>query len=89
MWGARCNTNPKACRRSSCLTPAICPHFQDDQAALADLLQALKKIPGVKHLRVASGVRHDLGSFRRRQGAPLHFPGRIYRGIHKQNDPRA
>jgi uncharacterized radical SAM protein YgiQ len=60
MWGARCVANPKACRRPSCLTPAICPSFQDDQEGLLELLRALRRLPGVKHLRVASGVRHDL-----------------------------
>jgi uncharacterized radical SAM protein YgiQ len=60
MWGARCAAEPKACKRSSCLTPSICPSFQDDQEGLAELLRALRGLPGVKHLRVASGVRHDL-----------------------------
>lgn len=60
MWGARCTGDAKACRRASCLTPYICPHFQDDQEGLAALLKAARALPGVKHLRVASGVRHDL-----------------------------
>ena len=60
MWGAYCAADPKTCRRSSCLSPSICPHFQDDQDALAALLRELRALPGVKHLRVASGVRHDL-----------------------------
>jgi len=60
MWGARCAADPKTCRRPSCLTPAICPSFLDDQAGLAELLRALHSVPGVKHVRVASGVRHDL-----------------------------
>ncbi|MBI5622402.1 MAG: YgiQ family radical SAM protein [Elusimicrobia bacterium] len=60
MWGASCKADPAACGRSSCLTPAICPRFQDDQKALTALLRRLKSLPGVKHLRVASGVRHDL-----------------------------
>jgi len=60
MWGARCAADPKACRRTSCLTPSICPDFQDDQDGLVELLRALRALPGVKHIRVASGVRHDL-----------------------------
>ncbi len=60
MWGARCAANPKVCRRASCLTPAICPDFQDDQAGLVELLRALRELAKVKHVRVASGVRHDL-----------------------------
>ena len=60
MWGARCAADPRDCVRASCLTPAICPNFQDDQEGLADLLRGLRRLPGVKHVRVASGVRHDL-----------------------------
>ncbi|MFC1805569.1 YgiQ family radical SAM protein [Planctomycetota bacterium] len=60
MWGAACQGDPAACRRTSCLTPTICGHFKPDQAALGDLLRAIDRLPGVKHLRVASGVRHDL-----------------------------
>ncbi|MBI5211037.1 MAG: YgiQ family radical SAM protein [Elusimicrobia bacterium] len=60
MWGARCAADPARCRRGSCLTPSACPDFQDGQQALAGLLAALKSVPGVRHVRVASGVRHDL-----------------------------
>jgi radical SAM superfamily enzyme YgiQ (UPF0313 family) len=48
------------CKRVSCLFPAICPNFQDDQSAIVDLLREIESIPGVKSMRVASGVRHDL-----------------------------
>ncbi|MFW6108793.1 MAG: YgiQ family radical SAM protein [bacterium] len=60
MWGAECTGDPATCRRSSCLTPAVCGHFQPDQKRLAELLDRIDQLPGVKHLRVASGVRHDL-----------------------------
>jgi len=60
MWGARCALGHEQCLRSSCLTPSICPHFQDDQGALTDLLRLLKGLAGIRHVRVASGVRHDL-----------------------------
>ncbi|MBN2309837.1 MAG: radical SAM protein, partial [Candidatus Hydrogenedentes bacterium] len=60
MWGARCTADPAACMRSSCLTPAICPSFRADQAGLVRLLRSVERVPGVRHLRVASGVRFDL-----------------------------
>ncbi|MBI4676944.1 MAG: YgiQ family radical SAM protein [Elusimicrobia bacterium] len=60
MWGSRCSADPARCGRPSCLNPAVCPHFQDDQEALAGLLRGLRALPGVRRLRVASGVRHDL-----------------------------
>ncbi len=60
MWRARC-AGPRAdCRRVSCLFPEICPHFKADQATLGRLLVELAGLPGVRHVRVASGVRHDL-----------------------------
>jgi len=60
MWGARCGSDPGRCGRGSCLTPAICPHFQCDQSAIADLLGEVARTAGVRHVRVASGIRHDL-----------------------------
>lgn len=58
MWGAQCAV--VSCKRSSCLTPKICPHFKADQRRLVQLLRRLNEVPGVNHVRVASGVRHDL-----------------------------
>jgi uncharacterized radical SAM protein YgiQ len=60
MWGGRCAADPARCRRRSCLTPSLCPHFQVDQKALTRMLRAMQKIPGVRHVRMASGIRHDL-----------------------------
>lgn len=60
MWGAVCGADPAACHRSSCLAPNRCPHFRVRQAELAQLLRRLQALQGVKHLRVASGIRHDL-----------------------------
>ena len=60
MWGAVCAADPAKCRRASCLAPSACPHFRCDQSAVAAMLREVARLPGVKHLRVASGVRHDL-----------------------------
>ncbi len=60
MWGSHCAADPGACRRESCLWPAICPHFKTTQADLADLLRDVSHLKGVKHVRTASGVRYDL-----------------------------
>jgi len=61
MWGARCTADPSTCRRTDCLTPRLCRHFATRDAELADLLRTLRALEGVKHVRVASGVRYDLG----------------------------
>ncbi len=62
MWSARCEheAGPTACERPSCLHPKPCKHFSAGQAAQIALLRRLKALPEVKHVRVASGVRHDL-----------------------------
>ena len=60
MWGGICNDNPGRCRRASCLFPDICRHFVVDQMRLIKLLQKVRGVRGVKHVRVASGIRHDL-----------------------------
>jgi uncharacterized radical SAM protein YgiQ len=60
MWGAECAREEKPCRRASCMTPKICPHFRMDQKAHLDLLRRIRRLPGVKGVRVASGVRFDL-----------------------------
>ena len=60
MWGARCTADPATCERASCLAPRRCRHFEAPQADQAELLHKLAATPGVRHLRVSSGVRHDL-----------------------------
>ncbi len=56
--GARAAT--PVCTRASCLHPSICRFFRADQKACVELLRKAAKTPGVRHVRVASGVRFDL-----------------------------
>jgi len=42
------------------MTPKVCTHFRMDQKAHLDLLRAVRRVPGVRGVRVASGVRFDL-----------------------------
>jgi len=60
MWGASCAKEGQPCKRPSCMTPMVCPHFDMDQKAHLDLLRTLRRTPGVRGVRVASGVRFDL-----------------------------
>ncbi|MEA1986100.1 MAG: YgiQ family radical SAM protein [Candidatus Marinimicrobia bacterium] len=49
------------CRDMNCLYPRICKNLQvDSQDEYLQLLNSVKKINGVKHIFVASGIRHDL-----------------------------
>ena len=61
MWGARCASDPSRCRRVDCLFPRVCPHFKTDDASLVDLLHQVAALGGVNNVRVASGIRYDIG----------------------------
>ena len=60
MWRAECAGNAETCERASCLFPAVCPFFRVDQAEGAAMLREAARQEGVRHVRVASGVRFDL-----------------------------
>jgi uncharacterized radical SAM protein YgiQ len=60
MWGGKCDDAASACERASCLFPGICRHFVVDQMRVVEMLHKVRDIEGVKHVRVASGIRHDL-----------------------------
>lgn len=61
MYGARCGREGgRGCKRRSCLFPARCPHLGVNHRAQLKVLDALRCVRGVKHVFVASGVRHDL-----------------------------
>jgi uncharacterized radical SAM protein YgiQ len=49
-----------ACRRPSCVYPAVCPNLNTDHAPLIRLYQRAREIRGVKKVLIASGVRYDL-----------------------------
>lgn len=48
------------CRRFSCLHPHICKNLIISAEPLLSLLDRIRSIDGVKHLFLASGIRHDL-----------------------------
>lgn len=61
MYATRCSQGwPQSCRRRSCLYPSICSNLSYDHKPQLDLLKAVEAIPGVGHVFVASGVRHDM-----------------------------
>ena len=60
MWGAHCASDQSKCKRSSCLTPAICKHYKVTQRDFVNLLRSVSDVESVKHVRVASGWRIDL-----------------------------
>lgn len=60
LWGAKCLGTIGKCLRRSCLWPQPCSYFKADQQGWLNMLNRLKSIPGIKQVRVASGVRYDL-----------------------------
>jgi uncharacterized radical SAM protein YgiQ len=51
-----------ACRLPSCVYPGICSNLNTDHAPLIQLYRQARKIPGIKKVLVASGVRYDLAA---------------------------
>jgi len=60
MYGTGCRHGRSNCRRRSCLYPELCPNLHANHAAFTKLLQAARRVPGVKHVFVSSGIRYDL-----------------------------
>jgi uncharacterized radical SAM protein YgiQ len=62
MYGFECDKKLKtgACPAKSCLFPEICPLLEVDHRPQLDLLRQLRKLPGVKKIFVASGIRYDM-----------------------------
>ncbi len=58
--GCREPTAEAVCRRPSCLHPTVCRHLETDQRPFVALLRRIRAEPGVRHVFVASGIRHDL-----------------------------
>lgn len=51
-----------ACRRPSCVYPAICPNLNTDHSPLISLYRKARELPGIKKVLIASGVRYDLAN---------------------------
>jgi uncharacterized radical SAM protein YgiQ len=62
MWRLACKSREieAACRRPSCVYPAICPNLDTDHTPLINLYRKARKVKGVKKVLIASGLRYDL-----------------------------
>ena len=59
MWQGTC-TNNGFCSRYSCCHPNVCKFFYTPQKKYIELLRNIKNIEGIKHVRIASGIRADV-----------------------------
>ena len=62
MYGFECAKMARdgPCPNRQCLLPTCCPTLKPDHAPLTRLLTALRALPGMRHVFVGSGIRHDL-----------------------------
>ncbi len=62
MYGYECGKKLKAgnCPSKRCVSPLICPLLKVDHRPHAEVLEKVRKLPGVKKVFVASGLRYDL-----------------------------
>ncbi len=49
-----------SCRLPSCVFPGICPNLDTNHSSLIKLYRRARKLPGIKKIFIASGLRYDL-----------------------------
>ncbi len=62
MYGYECAKKLRSgsCPKKRCLYPQVCDQLKVDHRQQIDLLQKMRRLPGVKKVFVASGIRYDL-----------------------------
>jgi len=62
MYQLRCKSPEiqSKCRKLSCVHPKVCPHLHKDHAPQIEMLKKARKIPGIRKIHIASGLRYDL-----------------------------
>ncbi len=62
MYGFECHIKTKygACKDKQCLYPDVCSKLDINHNPQIQLLQSIRKLPGIKKVFVASGIRYDM-----------------------------
>jgi uncharacterized radical SAM protein YgiQ len=62
MYQLRCKSEAiqSKCRKLSCVHPKVCPHLHKDHTPQVEMLEKARKIPGIRKIHIASGLRYDL-----------------------------
>lgn len=62
MYGYECRKKLEkgACKDRRCIYPSVCPQLPVDHRPQLALLEKARRIPGVKKIMIASGIRYDL-----------------------------
>ncbi len=61
MWQAHCACKD-ICKRESCCHPKVCKFFVTPQKQYVRLLRDIHQMDGIKHVRIASGIRADIAA---------------------------
>lgn len=70
MYQLRCKSYEiqSKCRKLSCVHPGVCPHLVTDHTPQVKLLEKVRKMPGIRKVTVASGLRYDLALADKKSG---------------------
>lgn len=70
MYQLRCKSEDiqSKCRKLSCVHPKVCPHLHTDHTPQVELLEKARKVPGIRKVHVASGLRYDLALADKKSG---------------------
>jgi uncharacterized radical SAM protein YgiQ len=62
MYQLRCKSTEiqSKCRKLSCVHPKVCPHLHKDHTPQVEMLRKARKLPGIRKIHIASGLRYDL-----------------------------
>jgi uncharacterized radical SAM protein YgiQ len=82
MYRTGCKLGRSRCAHRSCLFPAVCNNLDTDHGPVLRLMRAARRVPGVKHVFITSGIRCDLATSAGGRGyiqelAEYHVCGRL------------
>jgi uncharacterized radical SAM protein YgiQ len=62
MYQLRCKSPDiqSKCRKLSCVHPKVCPHLHTDHTPQVEMLEKARRIPGIRKVHIASGLRYDV-----------------------------
>ncbi len=59
MYKMTCSKK-EGCSRLSCIFPSVCKNLETDQKPMIKMLKEIRKLQGMKHVFINSGIRYDL-----------------------------
>jgi uncharacterized radical SAM protein YgiQ len=70
MYKLRCKSTEiqSKCRKLSCVHPGVCPHLHTDHTPQVEMLEKARKLPGIRKIHIASGLRYDLSIADKKSG---------------------